>query len=135
MWTPLNQILRDEHDKLNDGIKLAPHHIEIEMIRRRPYPILGRKQPQAGARSRWRRRDGEVEGADGGRRLLLDAEAAMDGGSEAVHSLARAADPVADRENQALEGPHGCPWCCSTPARSSACLVGWGLPPAAALRA
>ena len=54
----------------------------------------------------------QVEGADEGRRLLLDAEATMDGGSEAVHRLAHAADPLADHENRAPEGPLVCPWCC-----------------------
>ena len=41
--------------------------------------------------------------------LLLDAEAALDGGSEAVHGLPRAADPLADREDRAPEGPHAAP--------------------------
>lgn len=43
--------------------------------------------------------------------LLLDAEAALEGGSEAVHGLPRAADPLSHREDRAPEGPHASPWC------------------------
>jgi hypothetical protein len=64
--------------------------------------------------------------------LLLDAEAALEGGSEAVHGLPRAADPLAHREDRAPEGPHVAP----PPARSISGPVGgrrrqprarWGL--------
>jgi hypothetical protein len=40
------------------------------------------------------------------RTLLLDAEAALEGGSEAVHGLPRAADPLAHREDRAPQGLH-----------------------------
>jgi hypothetical protein len=73
---------------------------------------------------------GGRDGAGGGRRmrtLLLDAEAALEGGSEAVHGLPRAADPLAHREDRAPQGPHASRWRCCTPAPSSACPGGWGL--------
>jgi hypothetical protein len=64
--------------------------------------------------------------------MLLGAEAALDGGSDAVHDLPRAADPLAHREDHAPEGPHVSP----APASSLPGLVGarrrqprerWGL--------
>lgn len=57
--------------------------------------------------------------------MLLYAAAALDGRSEAVHGLPRAADPLAHREDRAPEGPHAsCSPC--TPALSEACLGDWG---------
>jgi len=44
-------------------------------------------------------------------KLLLVAEAALDGGSKAVHGLACAADPLADREDHTPKGRHTSPWC------------------------
>lgn len=41
--------------------------------------------------------------------VLLGAEAALDGGSEAVHGLPGAADPLAHRVDRAPEGPHDYP--------------------------
>jgi hypothetical protein len=73
---------------------------------------------------------GGADGAGGGRRmrtLLLDTEASLEGGSEAVHGLPHVADPLAHREDRAPQGPHASRWCWCTPAPSSACPGGWGL--------
>ncbi len=70
--------------------------------------------------------------------LLLDAEAALDGGSEAVHGLPRAADPLPHRVDRAPEGPHACrlpPSFPPRPLRSRPPLSVRSPPPAAAAAA
>jgi hypothetical protein len=60
--------------------------------------------------------------------LLLSVEAALDGGSNAVHDLPRAADPLAHHEDHAPEGPHvASPLPGLVGARRWQPRAGWGL--------